>query len=103
MDRYFWKELPTGVTNYKNVKLIEHFSVTLTMGPHQAALYGYWRHTNNATDKKLIFLNISSNNFLEGTNYNYSCKPLNKSVNCMEDFTMPEIRTINYIEFYCSG
>jgi hypothetical protein len=40
-------------------------------------------------------LNTASNNFLEGTNYNYSCHPLNKPINYMEDFAMPEIRTIN--------
>jgi hypothetical protein len=36
-------------------------------------------------------LNTASNNFLEWTNYNYSCHPLNKPINCMEDFAMPEI------------
>jgi hypothetical protein len=40
-------------------------------------------------------LNTASNNFLEGTNYNYSCGFLNKLINCMEDFAMTEIRTIN--------
>jgi hypothetical protein len=38
---------------------------------------------------------MATNNFLERTNYNYSCYPLNKPVNCMEDFAMSEIRTIN--------
>jgi hypothetical protein len=57
--------------------------------------YGYWQHTNNQTGKELIFLNSASNNFLEGTNYNYSCHPLNKPVNCMENFAMTEIRTIS--------
>jgi hypothetical protein len=42
-------------------------------------------------------LNTASNNFLEGTNYNYSCHPLKKPINCMEDFAMPKIRTINGI------
>jgi hypothetical protein len=63
--------------------------------PHQAISYGYWHHTNNATGKELIFLNTASNNFLEGTNYNYSCQPLNKPINWMEDFAMPKIKTIN--------
>jgi hypothetical protein len=44
---------------------------------------------------QLIFLNIVSNNFLEGINYNYSCKFLNRPVKCMEEFAMLEIRTIN--------
>jgi hypothetical protein len=94
MDRCFWKELSTGVSIYKNDELIEHFSVTLTVVPHQAAPYEYWRHTNNTTGKELIFLNIASNNFLEGTNYNYSCKPLNDPTRCMEDVAMPKIKTI---------
>jgi hypothetical protein len=95
MDRCFWKELSTGVTTYKNEEIIEHTSVTITVGPHQIAPYGYWRHTNNQTGKELIFLNTVCNNFLEGTNYNYSCRPLNDPTRCMEDVAMPEIRTIN--------
>jgi hypothetical protein len=71
------------------------YSGTLTMEPHQTAPYGYWHHTNNATGKEVIYLNTASNNFLEGMNYNYSCKPLNRPVKCMEDFVMPEIRMIN--------
>jgi hypothetical protein len=45
--------------------------------------------------KKLIFLNTATNNFIEGTSYNYSCTFLNTPMICMEDFVMPEIRTIN--------
>jgi hypothetical protein len=85
LDRCFWKELTTGITTYKNEEIIEHNSVTITVGPHQIAPYGFWRHTNNQTGKESIFLNTASNNFLEGTNYNYSCLPLNKPINCMED------------------
>jgi hypothetical protein len=95
LDRCFWKELSTGVTTCKNEEIIEHTSVTITVGPHQIAPYGFWRHTNNQAGKELIFLNTASNNYLEGTNYNYSCRPLNNVKNCMEDFAMPEIRTIN--------
>jgi hypothetical protein len=95
MDRCFWKELTTGVTIYKNEEIIEHNSVTLTVDPHQIALYGFWCHTDNQTGKELIFLNTASNNYLEGTNYNYGCRALNDPVNCMEDYAMPEIRTIN--------
>jgi hypothetical protein len=95
LDRCFWKELTTGVTTYKNEEIIEHTSITITVDPHQIALYGHCRHTDNQTGKELIFLNTASSNFLEGTNYNYSCKSLNDPRNCMEDFAMPEIRTIN--------
>jgi hypothetical protein len=48
MDKCFWEELSTGVLIYKNNELIENFSITLTVGPHLAAPYGYWHHTNNA-------------------------------------------------------
>jgi hypothetical protein len=82
MDRCFWEELPIGISIYKNDEIIEYLSVTLTVGPHQTAPYGYWCHTNNATGKKSIFLNTVTNNFLEGTNYNYSCQPLNKTARC---------------------
>jgi hypothetical protein len=61
--------LTTGVTTYKNEEVIEHTSVII---PHQIAPYGYSHHTNNQTGKESIFLNTASNNFLEGTNYNYS-------------------------------
>jgi hypothetical protein len=97
MNRCFWKELPTGVSVYKNNELIDYLLVTLIVGPHQQAPYGYWSHINNATGRELIFLNTASNNFLEETNYNYSCRPPNMPMNCMEDFAMPEIRTINGI------
>jgi hypothetical protein len=63
-NRCFWEELPMGISIYKDDKIIEYLSVTITVGPHQAAPYGYWRHTNNATGKEIIFLNTASNNFL---------------------------------------
>jgi hypothetical protein len=75
LERYFWKELTTGVTTYKNEEIIEHASMTITVGPHQAASYGYWCYNNNQTGKESIFLNTGSNNFLEGTNYNHSYHP----------------------------
>jgi hypothetical protein len=59
LDRCFWKELTTGVTTYKNDEIIEHNSVTITVGPHQIAPYGFWRHTNNQTGKESIFLNTA--------------------------------------------
>jgi hypothetical protein len=52
------------------------------VGPHLIAPYGFWGHTNNATRKKSIFLNTTNNNFLEGTNYNYSCTPVTSPRKC---------------------
>jgi hypothetical protein len=41
MDRYFWEKLLTGISNYKNNEIIKYLSVTLTIGPHQQAPYGF--------------------------------------------------------------
>jgi hypothetical protein len=65
------------------------------VGPYLIAPYGFWRHTNNATGKESVFLNIGNNNFLEGTNYNYSCTPVTSPGKCKTDYVMPELRTIN--------
>jgi hypothetical protein len=50
--------------------------------PHLLAPYGFWKHTNNATGKENVFLNTTNNNFLEGTNYNYSCTPVTSPGKC---------------------
>jgi hypothetical protein len=95
LDRYFWEERTAGITIYKNDELIEHYSASLTVGPHLEAPYGFWRHTNNATSKESIFLNTATSNYLEGTNYNYSYTPLNNPGACKQDYVMTEIRTAN--------
>jgi hypothetical protein len=48
------------MTIYKNNEILEHMSITLTVGPHQITPYGFWRHTNIET----IFLNTATNNWL---------------------------------------
>jgi hypothetical protein len=63
MDRCFWEERLLGVSIYKNNKLQTHHSVTLTMGPHLEAPYGFWKHTNDATEKDSIYLNTATNNY----------------------------------------
>jgi hypothetical protein len=40
LDRCFWKEL-SGQTIRKNGEIIEHYSITLSVGPHLIAPYGY--------------------------------------------------------------
>jgi hypothetical protein len=55
--------------------------------------YGFWTHT--ATGKENTFLNIASNNFLEGTNYDYLCKPVIFPGKCKINYVMPELRIIN--------
>jgi hypothetical protein len=63
------------------------------VGPDLEAPYGFWKHTNDVTGKESIYLNTATNNFLEGTNFNYSCTPLNTPGGCRQDYIMPEIYT----------
>jgi hypothetical protein len=46
LDRCFWEELTVGSTIKKNNEVIEHYSVSISVGPHFVAPYGFWRHTN---------------------------------------------------------
>jgi hypothetical protein len=65
------------------------------VGPHLLAPYKFWKHTNNETGKESVFLNTVNNNFLEGTNYNYSCTPVTSPGKCKTDYVMPELRMTN--------
>jgi hypothetical protein len=95
MQRCFWEEKTSGLLIKKNGEVIEHYFVTLTVGPHLVAPYGFWKHTNNATGKESVFLNTANNNFLEGTNYNYSCIPVTSPGKCKTDYVMLELMRIN--------
>jgi hypothetical protein len=88
LQRCFWEEK-------KNGEVIEHYSVTLSVGPYLLAPYRFWKHTNNTTGKKSIFLNTANNNFLEGINYNYSCAPVTSPGKCKTNEVTP-------ITNYCS-
>jgi hypothetical protein len=50
-----------------------------------------------ATRKESVFLNIVNNNFLEGTNYNYTCIPITSPGKYKTDYVMRELRRINSI------
>jgi hypothetical protein len=65
------------------------------VGFYLLALCGFWKYINNVTGKESIFLNTTNNNFLEGTNYNYSCTPITSPEKCKIDYVMLELRTIN--------
>jgi hypothetical protein len=93
-NRCFWEERLSGVSIYKNDVLLNHFLVTLTVGFYLKAPYGFWKHTNDITKKENIYLNTTTNNFLEGTNFNYSCTPLNTLGGYRQGYVMPEIHTI---------
>jgi hypothetical protein len=92
---FLGREKTSGLVIKKNREVIEHCSVTLSIGPHLVAPYRFWKHTNNTTGKESVFLNMANNNFLEGTNYNYSCIPVTSPGKCKTDYVMPELRTIN--------
>jgi hypothetical protein len=46
---------------------------------------------------------LQNNNFLEGTNYNYSCTPITSPGKCKKDYVMPELRMINSMPNIPSG
>jgi hypothetical protein len=46
------------------------------------------------TGKESVYLNTATNNFLERTNLNYSCIPLNNFF-CFRNYAIPVINTIN--------
>jgi hypothetical protein len=60
MSRCFWEERLSGVSIYKNDILFNHFSVTLTVGPHLETPYGFWQHINYCKAIKVI-KNVESN------------------------------------------
>jgi hypothetical protein len=97
LQRCFWEEKTSVLTVKKNGEVIKHYSVALSVGPHLLAPYGFWKHTNNATGKESIFLNTANNNFLENTNYNYSCTPITSPGKCKTDYVILELRIINSI------
>jgi hypothetical protein len=49
----------------------------------------------DTTEKESVFINTAKNNFLEGTNYNYSCTPITSPGKCKTNYVMPELRIIN--------
>jgi hypothetical protein len=93
--RCFWEEITSGQTVKKNGEVIKHYSVTLPVEPHLISLYEFWRHTNNTTGKESIFFNITNNNFLEGTNYNYSYTLVTSPEKCKTNYIMQNLRMIN--------
>jgi hypothetical protein len=89
MDRSFWEERLSGVSVYKNDKLLTRHSVIFMVGLLEAP-YGFLRYTNDVRGKKSIYLNTATNN-LEGPIFNYSCRLLNTAnlmVNISSCFTL---------------
>jgi hypothetical protein len=69
MERCHWKETPLQViVNGEERTVVD---ISLTVNPILQAPYGLWRNETS------IFLNTATNNFLKGSNFNYSCKPTN--------------------------
>jgi hypothetical protein len=61
----------------------------LTQGSVVQATYGFWRNSTS------VFLNTANNNYLEGTDYNYSCVPTSSRPSCYHDYVMPPSATLN--------
>jgi hypothetical protein len=49
------------------------------------------RHKNDTTRKENIYLNTTTNNFLKGANFNYSCI----FGGCRQDYVMSKVHTEN--------
>jgi hypothetical protein len=86
MERCHWKETPLQVIVNGEEKTV--VDISLTVNTILQAPYGLWRNTIS------IFLNTATNNFLEGTNFNYSCKPTN-SPKCRKDYKMTDPVILN--------
>jgi hypothetical protein len=80
IERCHWKETPLQMI----VNGEERTVVNLIL----QAPYGLWRN------EILIFLNTATNNFLEGLNFNYSCKPTN-TPKCRRDYKMLDAVILN--------
>jgi hypothetical protein len=87
------EEIPSNFipNNSDKMENMVHHLVILSVGLYLIASYGLWRHINNTTRKENIFLNTTNNNFLEGTNYNYSCIPIISPQKCKNGLCHPRI------------
>jgi hypothetical protein len=63
-------------------------AVTLTVSPALTTPYGFWRN-----DMSYI-INTAFNNYLENTNFNYTCKPVYIPTNG-NDYILPAPQTVN--------
>jgi hypothetical protein len=82
MERCHWKKTPLQViVNGEERTVVD---ISLTVNPILQAPYGLWRNETS------IFLNAATNNFLERSNFNYSCKYIN-SPKCRRDYKMPDL------------
>jgi hypothetical protein len=87
LEKCFWKEIPLQIwVIEQEVTIID---THITQGVFTQAPYGFWRNDT------AVFLNTADNNFLEGTNYNYSCLPTSARPPCYDKYQMPISRTLN--------
>jgi hypothetical protein len=62
--------------------------ISLTVNLILQAPYELWRNETS------VFLNTATNNFLEWSNFNYSCKPTNSPM-CRKNYKMPDPVILN--------
>jgi hypothetical protein len=87
LQRCHWQE--TSLQVMVNNQTKEVIQTHLTQGAVVQAAYGFWRN------ESAIFLNTASNNFLEGTNYNYTCAPKGGLPPVRHDYYMEKPSTLN--------
>jgi hypothetical protein len=87
LEKCFWKKIPLQIwVNEQEVTIID---THITQGAITQAPYGFWRNDT------AVFLNTADNNFLEGTNFNYSCRPTSARPPCYDKYQMPKSKTLN--------
>jgi hypothetical protein len=90
LQRCQWEELGGETRLYQNGDFLENASMLgLTVSPLISTPYGFYR--NNTS----VFINTAQMNFLEGTNYNFSCVPVGVPSRPGDDFHFVEAVTLN--------
>jgi hypothetical protein len=79
----FVKRFNNDIEEEKNISL-----VTLTVSPALTTPYGFWRNDTS------YIINTAFNNYLENTNFNYTCKPVYIPTNG-NDYILPAPQTVN--------
>jgi hypothetical protein len=106
--RYHWKSLVRCETeaeprqlklcNWYDTGSSSNFSIdgevmgaviTIEQSPVVSYPYGYW------VDGSQIFIRTATENFLEGTNYNYSCDSYLATPSYGQEWRYPEAKTVN--------
>jgi hypothetical protein len=86
LRKCMWSEFETEF--YKNDVMVDHLGISQTVFSGLQSPYGFWMNDTS------IFVNTAGSNFLEGSNFNYSCKPSNDP-GARQDYIMPDPITLS--------